>query len=74
MFYQNVKATTLFLRLVKVKVNNATVYETLNNHLDWPSLLCASDSLNKWNIPNDGGKIDQLSISFRVYIQTKQTL
>lgn len=54
----NVKATIEFVRLLKVKVNNTTVNETLQNHPDWPSLLCISDSLNKWNIPNGAGKID----------------
>ncbi len=53
----NVKATIVFLRLLGVKVNNATVNETLQNHPDWPSLLCISDSLQKWNIPNAAGKI-----------------
>jgi uncharacterized membrane protein len=54
----NIKATISFLRLLKVKVNNATVNETLQNHPDWPTLLCVSDSLNKWKIPNGAGKID----------------
>ncbi len=54
----NVKASISFLRLLKVKVNNTTVNETLQNHPDWPTLLCVSDALNKWNIPNGAGKID----------------
>lgn len=54
----NVKASISFLRLLKVKVNNSTVNETLQNHPDWPTLLCVSDALNKWNIPNGAGRID----------------
>ncbi|MCW3111232.1 MAG: hypothetical protein JWQ09_5738, partial [Segetibacter sp.] len=53
-----VEATISFLRLLKVPVNNVTVNETLQNHPDWPNLICISDSLNKWNIPNGAGKID----------------
>lgn len=54
----NVKATIAFLQLLNVKVNKATVDETLQSHPDWPSLLCISDSLHKWNIPNAAGRID----------------
>ncbi|MBX2887899.1 MAG: hypothetical protein KF829_04535 [Ferruginibacter sp.] len=57
-FEPNVKATINFLKLLNVKVVNTTVNETLQNHPDWPSLLCISDSLNKWNVPNGAGKID----------------
>lgn len=54
----NVKAAILFLQLLRVKVNNKTVNETLQNHPDYPSLLCISDSLSKWNISNGAGKIE----------------
>lgn len=57
-YHPNVKAVITWLKLLKVKVNNATVNETLQNHPDWPSLLCITDSLNKWSIPNGVGKID----------------
>lgn len=57
-----VKATIAFLRLLKTKVNNITVIDTLQNHPDWPSMLCISDSLIKWNIPNAAGKIDPNNI------------
>lgn len=53
----NVKAAIAFLNLLKIKVNHVTVNETLQNHPDWPGLLCVSDSLNKWNISNGAGKI-----------------
>lgn len=51
-----------FLKLFDVKVNNSTVDETLQNHPDWPGLLCISDSLTKWNLPNAAGKIEKQSI------------
>lgn len=57
-----VKATIEFLRLLHVKVNNSTVNEALQNHPDWPSLLCISDGLSKWSIENGAGKIDPAGI------------
>ena len=54
----NVKATISFVRLLNVKVNDTTVNDSLQNHPDWAGLLCISDSLNNWNIPNGAGKID----------------
>lgn len=72
-FEPNVKATIAYLKLLNVKVTDATVDETLQNHPDWPSLLCISDSLNKWNLPNAAGiidvsEIDQLPTPFMAYI------
>ena len=61
-FEPNVKATIAFLKLLNVKVNASAVNETLQNHPDWPSLLCISDSLKKWNVPNGAGKIDVTNI------------
>lgn len=80
MFYQfdeNVKATIVFLKLLKVKVNSVSVNETLQNHPDWPSMLCISDSLNKWNIPNAAGKIEpaqieQLPTPFIAYTNSRE--
>ena len=68
-----VQATIVFLKLLHVKVNNSTVDETLQNHPDWPSLLCISDSLNKWHIPNAAGNtgkadIDRLPLPFMAYM------
>jgi uncharacterized membrane protein len=68
----NVQATICFLKQLKVNVNNTTVNETLQNHPDWPGLLCITDSLNKWNIPNGAGKIaidkiDELPVPFAAY-------
>lgn len=73
----NVKATVAFLKLLEVKVNDATVDETLQNHPDWPGLLCLSDSLNKWNIPNGAGKIEpnqinQLPVPFIAYTNNRE--
>ena len=72
-FESNVKATIAFLKLLQVNVNNSSVDETMQNHPDWPSLLCISDSLKKWNIPNAAGKIessdiDQLPTPFMAYM------
>ena len=68
----NVKATIAFLKLLNVKVTNSTIDDTLQNHPDWPSLLCISDSLTKWNIANAAGRIeveeiDQLPTPFMAY-------
>lgn len=73
----NVKATIAYLKLLKVKVNNDTVNETLQNHPDWPSLLCITDSLNKWNVPNAAGKIeqeklDELPVPFVAYTNNRE--
>lgn len=53
-----VKTTIAFLKLLKVKVNDVTVNETLQSHPDWPSLLCIKDALDKWKVPNIALKID----------------
>jgi thiol-disulfide isomerase/thioredoxin len=58
----NVKAVIGYLSQLKVTVNNSTVNETLQNHPDWPTLLCITDSLNKWQIPNGVGKIETANI------------
>lgn len=76
-FEPNIKATITFLKLLSVKVNPSTVNETLQNHPDWPSMLCISDSLNKWDIPNAAGKIDpaqieQLPTPFIAHIDNRE--
>lgn len=53
-----VNTIIIFLRLLKVKVNDFTINKLLQNHPDWPSLLCISDSLNKLKIPNAVAKIE----------------
>ena len=73
-----VKATIEFLDLLKVKVNSTTVNETLQNHPDWPSILCITDSLQKWNLPSavgkiDTDKIDELPYPFLAYTNHAET-
>ncbi|MDP1844410.1 MAG: thioredoxin domain-containing protein [Sediminibacterium sp.] len=76
-FEPNVKAVIAYLKLLRVSVNHTTVNETMQNHPDWPSLLCVSDSLYKWNIPNAAYKtepdlIDQLPIPFIAYTHDRE--
>ncbi len=78
-FEPSVKVTIAFLKLLNVKVNNDTVNDTLQNHPDWPSMLCITDSLQKWNIPNavgkiDTSKIDELPVPFMAYTYDKENL
>ncbi len=70
----NINAVISFLKVLQVKVNNATVNETMQNHPDYPSMLCISDSLNKWKIPNAVAKIkpdaiDELPVPFIAHIR-----
>ena len=72
-----VNAAICYLKKLKIKVNSATVNDTLQNHPDWPTLLCVSDSLNKWNIPNGAGKIeptkiDELPTPFIAYTNNRE--
>ena len=51
--YSNPVLITLSLiKHYKLNVSNSIIDETIQNHLDYPSLLSISDSLNKWNLPN----------------------
>ena len=73
----NVRATIYFLKLLKIKVTDTTVNYTLMNHPDWPSLLCISDSLHAWNIPNGAGKIhaddiDILPVPFMAHTKSHE--
>lgn len=61
-FAPDVKATIAFLKLINVNVNAATVNETLQSHPDWPSLLCISDSLTNWKVPNAAARIEPADI------------
>jgi uncharacterized membrane protein len=77
-FEPNVKATIAFLKLLDVNVTRSTVDDTLQNHPDWPSLLCVSDSLTRWNIANAAGKIDpseidQLPTPFMAYTSSVES-
>lgn len=76
-YEHTVKVTIAFLKLLKVKVTNSSVNETLQNHPDYPSLLCISDSLNKWNIFNGAGKIEpekinELPTPFMAYTNNRE--
>jgi thiol-disulfide isomerase/thioredoxin len=71
-YHAHVKAVNCFLELLHVKVNPQTTDEALQNHPNWPSLLCVSDALHKWNISNAAGKvepkdIDTLPVPFIAY-------
>lgn len=68
-----VKAVIRLLELLKVRVSRHTVDKTLQEHPDWPSLLCISDSLHQWHISNaaaemDPGQIDELPVPFLAYL------
>lgn len=72
-----VKVIITYLKLLNVKVNDVTVEETLNNHPEWPGLLCVSDSLKKWHVPNGVGKInvskiDKLPVPFIAYTNDRE--
>jgi uncharacterized membrane protein len=72
-YHPNVMAVIQLLKLLQVKVSNGSVNETLQNHPDWPSLLCISDGLAQWNVPNGAGKIDpneidQVPVPFLIYL------
>lgn len=60
-----------------VEINNTTVNDTLQSHPDWSGLLCISDSLKKWDIPNAAGKIeqdqiDQLPLPFMAHTRNRE--
>lgn len=64
------------LRMLKVKVSNLTLKDTLQSHPDYPSLLSISDSLNRWNIRTLAVKItvdklDELSCPFIAHLEIK---
>lgn len=68
-FDPTVQAVIKFLRLINVNVTSSTVDDSLQNHPDWPSLLCISDTLSKWNIANGAGfmnasELDRLPTPF----------
>lgn len=72
-YHPNVKAVNFFLRQLGVKVNKDTVDNTLQNHPDWPSMLCLSDAFYTWNFPNAAGRIlkenlEELPIPFIAHI------
>ena len=50
------QAINRWLTLLGIKVPTAAIDTTLENHPEWPSLLCVSDALNGWKIPNAAAK------------------
>lgn len=54
-----VNATIALLKSLGVKVTNATVNNTLQNHPDYPSLLSISDALKSWKIEDMAAKVEK---------------
>lgn len=54
---------TVFLKTLKVKVSNTTIYKAINYHPDYPSLLSISDILTEYRIANISfqANLDQLN-------------
>jgi uncharacterized membrane protein len=50
------QAIKRWLQLLNVQVPTAAIDNTLENHPEWPSLLCISDALNSWKILNAAAK------------------
>lgn len=76
--YQNAVIITIaLLKQLKVKINNETVDDVLQNHPDYPSLLSISDALNSWKIDNAAAKkdindINQISTPFIACTNSKE--
>lgn len=67
-----------YLQLLNIKANSSTINETMQNHPDWPSLLCISDTLHTYHIPHAAGKVkpeelDQLPAPFLVTTYDRQS-
>jgi uncharacterized membrane protein len=78
LYEPNAKATMAFLRLFKVRTNNQTVNEQLQNHPDWPALLSISDTLFSCGLPNGAGTLsaedlDILPVPFLAYTKDPQS-
>lgn len=76
-YHPNVTATIKFLESLNVNIKSSSIDEVLQSHPDWPSLLCISDSLKKWNIPNAAGnipleRIDEIPTPFMALMRRKQ--
>jgi uncharacterized membrane protein len=71
--YDNTTVSTIaLLNKLKVKVNDFTVNNVLQNHPNYPSLLSISDALNLWNTDNVAAKIetkyiDNVALPFLAY-------
>lgn len=68
------QAIQRWLRTIGVNIPISAIDFTLENHPEWPSLLCVSDALNSWKIPNAAAKDaekkpEQLSTPFLAVTQ-----
>lgn len=50
------QAISRWLNLIGVNIPTGAIDNTMENHPEWPSLLCVSDALNSWKIPNAAAK------------------
>lgn len=57
------QAIKQWLTLLGIRVPTAAVDSTLENHPEWPSLLCVSDALHSWKIPHAAAKGENLGFS-----------
>jgi uncharacterized membrane protein len=55
------KVTEYIISRLNVNVTKSTIRYTLNKHVDFPSLLSLSDSLDEWGISNAAIRLDNLS-------------
>ena len=53
------QAIKRWLTLLGIQVPTAAIDTTLENHPEWPSLLCVSDALNNWKVPHAAAKDEE---------------
>jgi len=61
-YHPNVQAIICWLQKLGVQANHASADRLLQQHPDWPSLLCISDALHQWHILNAAAKMDVQNI------------
>jgi uncharacterized membrane protein len=57
-FHPHTQAVHTWLHHIKIKAHLSSIENTLQAHPNWPSLLCITDTLHQWQIPNAAAKID----------------
>jgi len=73
--YENVvKVVISLLKSLNVKVTSQTVNESMQNHPDYPSLLCISDTLTQLKVSNaairyEKEKLNELPLPFIAHMQ-----
>jgi uncharacterized membrane protein len=72
-------ATIQLFKALQVPVTNKSIIETLENHVDYPSLLSVSDTLRTWNVDNwaietTQDDLAQLTPPFLVYTKDQKFL